>query len=339
MTRDTALTFLSLIFLIILLPAVAISVGRGKAEPVPFHFSPEDFALDQPLQAVQPVRIFFHRTGEIITLDLEEYLTGVVMAEMPLSFHPEALKAQAVAARTYAVQHSRWYGGGGCSQSPQPADLCTDSTCCQAWVDPEEAVRECPEEKRDQSLKRVCRAVQETTGEVITYRGTPIDAVYHSTCGGRTESAVALWGSEKVPYLTGVSCPYCSHSPRFTGAVTLPVSELAAVLPPEQALAVSGGSMLPAEILGLTPGGRVKQLRLGDLTLTGREARTLFGLPSTNFEFRWVSGGLLFECRGYGHGVGLCQYGADGAAVAGLSYRDILAFYYPGTNLTVLGGD
>lgn len=335
MIRKTAQTILALILLVIILPAVAISIGRTKTGCTFPLFQPAGIDPADPVQSTQQVRIFFHRTGAVKILDLEEYLLGVVAAEMPVSFHPEALKAQAVAARTYTLKHSHYHGGSGCTSSPEPADLCTNSCCCQDWIDLLEASRKWPEEKRELYLEKIRLAVQETAGEGIVYRGTLIDAVYHSTCGGRTESSVALWKGEMVPYLNGVSCPYCSHSPRSSENVTLPITVLAGLLPPEQALAVSAGDVLPAEVLSFTTGGRVAQLRLGDLNLSGREARSLFNLPSTDFELRWTTGGLLFECCGYGHGVGLCQYGADGAAAAGLSYRDILSFYYPGTSVTI----
>lgn len=337
MTRSAALALLAVFSLVILLPAAVVSVGRSGVEqsipPAPQPSAPSGRAGLMEFT----VEVYFHRTGEIAALDLEEYLAGVVAAEMPASFQLEAMKAQAVAARTYSLQRSRSNGGKGCSKSPYPADLCTDSTCCQAWVDPGEAARGWPEDKREYYLERVRQAVQETAGEVVVYRGSLIEAVYHSTCGGYTESSTALWSGSAVPYLGGVSCPYCSHSPRFTGTVTLAVPELAALLPPEQSVPVASGTRLPASVLGLTSGGRVDRMLLGDLTLTGREARRLFNLPSAAFDVRWTDAGLLFACRGYGHGIGLCQYGSDGAAAAGLTYTGILAHYYPGTAVTVFG--
>lgn len=330
MRRGVALTLLAIILLVIFLPAAVVSLARDS-RPAQLE-RPEDTSTGLPSNRGLVIRLYRVDQKRVVDLDLEEYLIGVVAAEMPASFELEALKAQAVASRTYTLRRCRFWGGGGCDFSPEPADVCSDSTHCQAWLDPEHLDLGWPDDQQDELLNRIKTAVRETAGEIAVYNGELIEAVYHSTCGGLTESSHALWGGAETPYLQNVTCPYCGHSPYYRTQNLISYQALADALPGNPAWPVTGG--LPVEITAQTPGGRVAQLKIGDLTLEGKDFRRRFQLPSLACSFQVDSRGVLVHCKGKGHGVGLCQYGADGAASQGKTYREIISFYYGGAEIT-----
>lgn len=334
MPRKAALLFFTIVLVVILLPAAVVSLGPFPAR------SPQDRGCDSDVLEEgagnsTDLQLHLYRSdrGEIVVVDLEEYLAGVLLAEMPSSFEMEALKAQAVIARTYTLNKMRALGGSGCSRSPRPADICSDSTHCQAWLDPvETAVEWGPESEI--SLGRIREAIAETRGEVALYQGGLIEAVYHSTCGGKTEASSAVWSGSDPPYLQSVNCPYCEHSPHYRGELLIPFPQLADALPQNISLPAVAGERIPLKAVSNTPGERVAELELGGVVIEGKELRRLLGLPSTAFTATVTEKGLLFHTRGRGHGVGLCQYGADGAAREGQDYRQIIMFYYPGVDVT-----
>lgn len=267
------------------------------------------------------IRLFRADLGRTVTLDVEEYVFGVVAAEMPAGFHLEALKAQAVAARTYAARAIRL--GRGLPDHPE-ALVTSEPERDQAWIAPEALRRRWGWAVRRARWARVQEAVAATRGEIVTYEGAPILAAYHSDSGGRTEASENYW-SEYVPYLRSVLDPFSSGSPYHQSEIrfTLP-----AVL---RALGASQGARL--EVLSHYSSGRVAAVRIGEKSLSGRQVREALGLRSNWFEVRVDGGGVLFSVRGNGHGVGLSQYGADGMARRGYTYPQILRYYYQGTSL------
>ncbi len=336
MTRKAALLFFVIVLVVILLPAAVVSLGRLPG--IALQDSGNDsFDEEKDCSHNDSLQISLYRADrkEVVQMDLKEYLAGVLLAEMPSSFETEALKAQAVIARTYALYQIRSLGGCGCSSSPLPADICSDSTHCQAWLDPLETVEEWgPESKL--FLSRIKEAISETSGEVAVYQGKLIEAVYHSTCGGTTEASHSLWSGGLLPYLQSIDCPYCEHSPHFRGEHLVPFSKVAAALPQDLSWPVASGEQLSLKVISETAGGRVSTLELGGVVIEGKELRHLLDLPSTSFTCEITTEGLLFHTRGRGHGVGLCQYGADGAAREGKDYRQIIMLYYPGAEVTKL---
>lgn len=331
MTRKAVLFFFALVLIVILLPALVVSLGLTK------ELSPEDDGCPRgrtESKGEAGIQLHFYRNDrqEVVVMELEKYLEGVLLAEMPSSFEMEALKAQAVVARTYALHQMRSLGGGGCGISPHPADICSDSTHCQAWKDPAEAVAEWGSEGKA-FLERIRQAIAETAGEAVCYQGKLIEAVYHSTCGGRTEASHALWNGGPLPYLQSIDCPYCKHSPHYREQILIPFTELAASLHQDLAMPAASGSRPPLEVASETPGERIATLRVNGTFMEGKELRRLLGLPSTALSWEVKDDGLLVYARGRGHGVGLCQYGADGAAREGKSYLQIILFYYPGSEV------
>lgn len=288
------------------------------------------------------LRLYNVENGEIIVLELEEYLVGAVAAEMPASFGLEALKAQAVAARTYALQKREAGGGKGCLSHPG-ADLCSDSSCCQAWEKIEATAGDkWPPEKRDYYLDKILEAVESTRGMVITYGKEVIRAVYHSTCGGMTESAEDAFNGPPYPYLRSVECSYCSHSPYYRKEISFKINTYAAALKDDDGvIPVLGEENVPLlETLSRSQTGRNLLLRVGKpgRLIRGAELRSLLGLPSTHFRWRVEGEEIIFSTRGYGHGVGMCQYGADGMAGEGKDYVQIIQYYYPGVEVEEYSG-
>lgn len=302
-------------------PGNAGGEEQTEREPDHYPFNPE-------------VAVFMNRTEEVSRIPLEEYVVGVVAAEMPASFHKEALKAQAILARTYAVAKLRHFGGEG-TVLAENADISDNPDYDQAWMS--------DEHMRDRwgflgywiNRRRIAEAVQATAGLVVIYDGRLIQAVYHSTSGGRTENAEAVWGNP-YPYLMGVASPHEDHSPYDLTRHEFSWETLSERLGLSRAmvLAAAGDPRSPVvEVQQHTETGRVAEASVVGHTFTGVELRQILNLPSTWWEVEEKQESIVFLVRGFGHGVGLSQYGADGMAEQGHSYREIISHYYPGTSL------
>lgn len=257
----------------------------------------------------------------VVKLPLESYLVGVVAAEMPTSFHEEALKAQAVTARTFAMRQMK-------NSKHEQADLCDQSSCCQAWFSPEQLQEKLGNNKSLVEEKAEL-AVESTKGKVLTYENELIDAVYFSCSGGMTESAAAVWGSD-IPYLQQVESPGEENAPRYLGEVLVPYAVF------REKLSRSELSGQPSSWFGeilRTESGGVSRIEIGGEVYSGTEIRSLFRLNSTVFDLAVTEDGILFETKGFGHRVGMSQYGANAMAQEGYTYEEILSHYYPGTKL------
>jgi stage II sporulation protein D len=278
------------------------------------------------------IKVYFHEQKKIVTMSLEEYIKGVVAAEMPAEFELEALKAQAIAARTYAVKNMTMYGGSGLADQPG-ADVSTDYRQSQAWLD-EAKLRERWGSNYERFWSKISQAVEETRGQVATYNGEFIQAVFHSTSGERTASAKEVWGFD-YPYLISVPCKWDQKSPRYHDKKEFPLAEVEQLLGPETQVvaAMQNGSGGAAQILNTTESGRVGQVRIGSKVLSGADVREKLDLRSNNFSVEIKDGKMVFNTIGYGHGVGMCQYGANGMAKEGMDYRQIITTYYTGVAL------
>lgn len=267
------------------------------------------------------IRLTLLDGDKVTELTMEDYLFGAVSAEMPASFDLEALKAQAVALRTYALYKLRVS-----PSDKHSADLCASSSCCAAW-------------KSDDYLKEkwgadypyysavIRSAVRATDGEYLVYGGEPVLAAFHASSNGATESSEAVWG-RALPYLVSVPTPENAETVRsFEDRRVYSRSELSELIP---------GCDPDAELYSgekLTDSGRLASVKILGVELTGRELRTLLGLGSTSAQLSEENGDLVVLTRGRGHGVGMSQFGADAMAKSGMDYREILAAYYPGTEL------
>lgn len=269
--------------------------------------------------------------GRIVETTMADWLPGVVAGEMPASFQPEALKAQAVAARTFLLEHSR-----NRPENHPEADVCDDPTCCCAHREDAE-LKESWGQDAGKNLRKIRAAVKETDGETLTYGGEPILAAFHASSNGRTEDSAALWGA--VPYLVSVSTPETAEDvPGFRSEVSFSPEELKSAILNERPEAAFPED--PALWLGEPEwdgSGRVECIAVAGETFSGAELRRLLNLRSTAFTAEYADGSFTFTASGHGHGVGMSQYGANVMAKQGSDYIEILMHYYPGTELT--GGE
>ena len=275
------------------------------------------------------IRVYLAEQECIQEMPLEEYLYGVVAAEMPAAYESQALMAQAVAARTYAWRKKQT---GGCARTG--ADICTDSSCCQAYRTQEQRAQGwgSSAETYEQKLRN---AVDTTAGEILTYEGQPITAVFHAISGGHTEDVQAVWGGD-LPYLKGVESEGEEFATKYASTVSVEGTEFIRKI---QALEPSIGQLQLPDCLGKivrTQNDRVDTMTVGGIAFSGAEIRTAFGLNSTNFTVTYQSGCVVFSVKGYGHGVGMSQAGANAMAQNGADYREILTHYYTGVEIQQL---
>ena len=265
------------------------------------------------------LKIYNNKTKEILELDFEEYLKGVVAFEMPALFEIQALKSQAVVARTYALQKIKVWAKNPPKEHPE-APLCTSSEHCQGWYS-EKELKEAWGTNYDKYMDRINQAVAETRSQLIYYQDKLIDAVFHSTCGGRTEDAKNVWGGD-LPYLKSMECDYCKHSPHYRSEQEVPFSKLTQKL-----------GLPTIELLNIATNNthRVETVNVNGKAFSGKDFRSLLALKST--WFNPLIKNITFETRGFGHGVGMCQYGADGQAKQGKDYKDIVRYYYRGVTV------
>ena len=311
----------------VFLPWLLVGMGAeetGKLETVPAAVGLVELEMEEE-RTIQEIVIHeneiatgdaaFPVTVELggmpVEMTLEEYLVGVLMGEMPASFCLEALKAQSVAARTYTLR--RLEGGGSLSDDP---------AVCQAYTSPDRAQEKWGENWEDY-LGKLQQAVAETDGQVLTYGGELISATYFSCSGGKTESAQAVWGGE-VPYLVSVESPGEEEASAYESSVTVEVDEFLGVL---------GVESPNVSAVTYTEGGGVDTITIGGETFSGTELRSLFGLRSTMFDMEVTADSILFDVQGYGHRVGLSQYGAQAMAEQGKGYEEILKWYYTGVEI------
>lgn len=287
-------------------------------------FLPNDTPpLPLPSVSSAEISVFNHETQSTATMTMEDYLTGVVAAEMPAAFENEALKAQAVAARTYTMYKKNSPG--------HDADICTDHTHCQAYLS-EEKMRTNWGESYDFYLDKIKACVLETKGEILTYNDEPILAVFHSMGGGQTVSSGDVWGSQ-LPYLVSVPSPGEEVASNYYSTCTLPFEEFAEVIKTAYPNAEIE-SFLDVAVPNLSESGHVKSVLIGKVSVPGTEIRKLFNLRSTKFALSFSEGNITFNVTGYGHGVGMSQYGANAMAKEGKTYKEILSHYYQGATLT-----
>lgn len=274
------------------------------------------------------ISLLHKKTGEVEQVNLEEYLCNVVSAEMPATFEQEALKAQAIVARTYTIYKIL-------NKKHDNADICDDSTCCQAWISKDDRLAKWEENQRESNWQKICSAVNETSGKIITYENKPIDAFFHSNSGGITEVPVNVWGGTGYPYLQSVETSGENTYTQYASEVTLSQEELINKLKEKYSdISIDFTNSEDIKILEYTESTRVKTVKFGNHEISGVEARTLFGLKSTNFEISRDGNNIKFSVKGYGHGVGMSQTGADSMAKNGSGAEEIIKHFYTGVEIT-----
>ncbi len=277
------------------------------------------------------IKVYNSKTNEVMVIDFEEYLKGVVASEMPAEFNIEALKAQGVTARTYLLYRLKKYPDG--QEEHRNAPICT-SIHCQVWTSKNDLIGSHVDGWYENYWAKIEEAVESTRGQILTYDGKIIEPLYHSTSGGRTENSEDVF-SAAVPYLRSVESPYEGESPRLNGSVKITTSEFI-----DKIKSVYGNMNITANNLGekivlgeVSEGGKIKTILIDNNEISGREIRSMFNLNSTNFSFIQSGNEIEILTTGYGHGVGMSQWGADGMANEGYNYKEILNHYYTGVEI------
>ena len=278
------------------------------------------------------IKLYHSKTSEIQEITLDEYLYGVVSAEMPASFEMEALKAQAVVARTYTI-----YKIQNNSNKHEGADICDDSTCCQAWISKEDRFNRWEETSRQSNWDKIVAAVDSTKGKIITYEGKPINAFFHSNSGGQTETTINVWGGDGYPYLQSVATAGEDAYSQYASEVTLSKqSFIDKIRESHSDFSIDFNEENCIQILEYTEGARVKTIKIGNLNFSGVEVRSMLGLKSANFSVNIEGDNIKFSVIGYGHGVGMSQTGADSMAKQGSNYEEIIKHFYTGVEVVDL---
>ncbi len=311
-------TFVMVMGLVI--PAAGVFAAARMLPPE----KPEPPAMQEQTQATEKGR---SRVPEIPVLDengnrkskrLDDYLTGVLLAEMPAEFSEEALKAQSVVSATYALRRVK-------TRDKHDGAVCLRPGCCQGYRLPEDYIAQ---GGSMEDVEKVRKAVSAVSGQVLTYDGELIEATFFSCTGGSTEAAVAVWGSD-VPYLQATPSPGEEIAVHYEDETTFSKAELESSL----SVTLPENSADWFDNMTFTEGGGVASAEVGGVSFTGVELRKMLGLRSTDFSVSPRDGEVLITTHGFGHRVGMSQYGAQAMALEGKTYDQILAHYYQGTEL------
>ena len=309
-----------LIFIIILIFAMPIIfTNKFQTEEVSSEeFMEEKFNYGE----YNIIKLLHVESGIVEEIELDNYLCGVVASEMPASFELEALKAQAVVARTYTIYQIKN------GKKHENADICNNSQCCQAWISKENRLARWEENLRTEYWNKIVKSVNETKGKIILYNNEPINALFHSNSGGKTELSVNVWGGI-FPYFQTVETAGEDAYTSYNSEVTFSRSEFIQIMSEKYAdFYIDFEKENCIEILQYTESGRIGKIKIGNKEFSGIEARTLFGLKSTKFVFEINGDYIKFLVTGYGHGVGMSQCGSDVLAKSGKNFDEIIKFYY-----------
>jgi stage II sporulation protein D len=334
---------MGIVILILILPIIVPLFSKGsskesgdKANPKgeEFNLSPSNVRFRDIGIKYDKVKVYLTDKKKIVELDLEEYLPGVLSGEMPANFEIEALKAQAVAARTYALSRSKSIGGTGCSNY-QGADLC-DTVHCQVYVDKLTRLSQWEESQREELWNKIVSAVKATEGQVLTYNGQLVmRPQYFSASSGKTEDAQTVFGFDE-PYLRSVESPGEEIAKEsYKKSYEFKYSNLASIINKSFPSAKVSSKNLhkQLEIVETSDAGTVTEIKVGNTTITGSQFRFMLDLNSANFIINFKKDAVQIQCRGNGHGVGMSQWGANVMAKSGSNYMNILTHYYQGTKV------
>ncbi|MBO8171990.1 MAG: stage II sporulation protein D [Bacillaceae bacterium] len=327
--RLVATGVLLIIAIVVIIPAALVFFFGNHAETaVNQDKESEPAAVTDPAQIENQITVNVYRSQEnkVEKIPLEAYVEGVVAAEMPAEFEIEALKAQAMAARTYII---RRIAEKDFSDTPQGAHV-TDTVKHQVYMDDHQRRNKWGPDY-DWKMAKIREAVLETRGQVITYQGKPINATFFSTSNGYTENSEEYW-SQQIPYLRSVKVPWDQNSPLYEKTTVIPVKQFTDKLGVNLSVPVASGSSW-SQVLDRTTGNRIARIKVGDRVFSGREIREKLELPSSHFDLRIENDMVLVTTRGYGHGVGMSQWGAHGMARDGKTVDEIIKYFYQGVEI------
>ncbi|WP_330949176.1 stage II sporulation protein D [Virgibacillus sp. MG-45] len=275
-----------------------------------------------PNNSAVSVTVMRSESEEIEKVPLETYVARVVASEMPADFEMEALKAQVLAARTFIVYRM-------IHQNDNPDAFVTDTVSDQVYSS-EMDLRKKWKNEYNEKMSKINQAVVDTEGEILTYENAPIFPAFFSTSNGYTENSEDYW-QNKLPYLRSVKSPWDKKSPKYLDQKTFTIDEVEGVL--QTNLSQLNNKSIQ---ISRTEGKRVKEVTLGDKSFTGRDIREKLKLQSSDFSIEQKSNHLVFTTKGYGHGIGMSQYGANGMAKEGKTYKEILSYYFQGVEISTV---
>ncbi|WP_066176227.1 stage II sporulation protein D [Bacillus marinisedimentorum] len=311
--------------LVLLIPTLLVVPFSGKEkadvpekEAAPRTETKGEIVQDSPVD----IPVYRSTAKKVENVPIEEYVNGVVAAEMPSEFEMEALKAQALTARTYIYKQLM---SEGKVSVPEGAAV-TDTVMHQVYKSPDELQKAWGSDF-EKKMEKIKQAVKSTEGQILTYEGQPITASFFSTSNGFTENSEDYWANP-FPYLRSVPSPWDKNSPKYISEQAMTVSEF------ESKLGVNLPPGSVGTIIGRTEGQRVAAVEINGKKFNGRDIRNKLNLKSTDFTWKRKDDTIVITTRGYGHGVGMSQYGANGMAGEGKSYEDIVKHYYKGVSIT-----
>ncbi|OQB14742.1 MAG: Amidase enhancer precursor [Firmicutes bacterium ADurb.Bin193] len=330
--KRLVLTYLGCMVVIFGLPVLVAMIPSAQREG--------KLSLPTPLlgESILPaqINVYFSDEGVTRPIDLEEYVKGVVPAEIPALFHPEAQKAQAVAARTYAYYKYLSYENDEASRSAEHPDahICTNPTHCSAYYSPQKLKELHGQQWIEDYLSKIHGYVDATQGEILVYDNEPILAVFHSaSANGATESSADVWG-EPLPYLVSVKSSGEEQKQNYITSVSVGCSEFASAIKagfPKASFPKDRSRWIGKTTR--TEGGYVESVVIGGEVIKGTQVRSMFGLYSACFDISFEGESIVFTVKGAGHGVGMSQYGANHMAKQGKGYKEILESYYSGATV------
>lgn len=335
--RFFLIVFMGVIF-IILLSLFIVGVGDNRTNlakwSIPKFLMKSNNVMFNDEKLEQPsIKVYITKEKKVKEIPLEEYVVGVVASEMPAEFSLEALKAQAVAARTFALAHMEEYGGKKYN-SDTGANVC-DTVQCQVYTNKEDRMKTWPKAKSEEYWNKINKAVESTKGEVLTYNDKLVmEPYYFAVSSGKTENGVDVFKNGEG-YLKSVESNGEEKAPKYKSLVEVSYRDFINKI--NSQYPNSGLSLVNVRnqvgIKSRNEGGSVKEIKLGSVTISGAKFRTLMGLNSANFNISF-EGVVRIQCKGYGHGVGMSQWGANAMAKEGKDYNKILTHYYNGIKLS-----
>jgi stage II sporulation protein D len=328
-----------ILFVAIFIGGIGNNIGYGNKnnnEVKKYDINTTDIVFDKNNSGGATIKVYITKEKKIKKLSLEEYIRGVVPAEMPAEFGTEALKAQAVAARTFAVAHMESYGGKK-YPGANGADV-TDTVNCQVYMDKNSILNKWPKNLSGAYWNKITDAVQQTNGQVLKYNGKLItEPYYFAISSGKTENSKDILGKEE-PYLKSVSSPGEEIAKKYKSQIKLSYSSFISKVKSQYSNSNLNSINVrnSINIISRTEAGSVKEIKVGNNTMTGPKFRTMLGLNSANFSINYNSTGIEINCVGYGHDVGMSQWGANVMSKQGKNYKDILTHYYDGVTIEKL---
>ncbi|WP_033827524.1 stage II sporulation protein D [Bacillus andreraoultii] len=323
MKKVNPIILFSIFFIVVILivPSILVLPYSKESTKVVVPEKEPETNLEKKLAEASPINVSVYRTkkDEVETIPLEHYVVGVVGAEMPADFEYEALKAQSLTARTYIVKLLMEDKQVGILKG---ADISDTENTHQVYKS-EDELKKAWGANYNKNINKIRKAVYETRGKILVFNDRPIEASYFSTSNGYTENAEDYW-TDAIPYLKSVKSPWDVESPKFTDQVKIPVNEF------EKKLGVKINSKQVGEIISRTASNRVEKAKVGGKEFTGRDIREKLGLRSSDFSWKLDGSQVVITTKGFGHGIGMSQYGANGMAKEGKSVNDIVKYYYNG---------